>query len=133
MWKNDEREREREYKSMVTLRNNYLLGFKSLYTISCLLNILQIYVLLQQWNNKSFLLFFLLRILNINRSVTQYLIEVDVSVSHFGSQCDPKVIESPPNNVVLDSSVNLKWFFFLTMIQYLFCISGFSSITKGFV
>lgn len=60
MWKNDEREREREYKSMVTLRNNYLSGFKSLYTISCLLNILQIYVLLEQWNNKSFLLFFYL-------------------------------------------------------------------------
>lgn len=65
-------------------------------------------------NNETINLFyyFLLRILNINRSVTQYLIEVDVSVSRFGSQCDPKVIESPPNNVVLDSSVNLKCFFF---------------------
>lgn len=88
------------------------------------------------FNNETinlFFIIFLLRILNINRSVTQYLIEVDVSVSHFGSQCDPKVIESPPNNVVLDSSVNLKCFFSLTMIQPLFCISGFSSITKGFV
>lgn len=43
----EDKESERD-KSMVTLRNNYLLGFKSLYTISCLLNILQIYVLLQQ-------------------------------------------------------------------------------------
>lgn len=62
-------------------------------------------------NDTIFFIIFLLRILNINRSVTQYLIEVDVSVSRFGSQCDPKVIESPPNNVVLDSSVNLKCFF----------------------